>query len=162
MNKLCQLPYLENRRIGSIRQYRSFEAIETALSRLDYCNALLNKIQGVINCSVASSAKLLNLLTSLLYDLQRLPISSRIQYKIALIRFHIVSGTVPPHLSELLHLYSLSRSLRSASDTQIFCVPRKDGRTPGEEILSIHQTCDLELSSPLCQAFFVTIFFKSN
>ena len=46
VNKLCQLAYLEIRRIGSIRQYLSVEAIRTlvfslVLSRLDYCNALL-------------------------------------------------------------------------------------------------------------------------
>ena len=108
------------------------EVLSLILSRLDYCNALLNKIQGVINCSVSSSAKLLNLFTSLLYDLQRLPISSRIQYKIAVICFHIVSGTAPAYLSELLHLCSPSRCLRSAADTRIFRVPRIDRRTLGE------------------------------
>ena len=64
VNKLCQLAYLEIRRIGSIRQYLSVEATKTlvsslVLSRLDYCNALLagcpqvllDKIQRVINCS---------------------------------------------------------------------------------------------------------------
>ena len=48
----------------------------------------------------------------------------RIQYKIALACFHIISGTAPSYLSELLHLYSPSCSLRSASDTRIFSVPR--------------------------------------
>ena len=64
VNKLCQLAYVEIRRIGSIRQYLSVEATKTlvsslVLSRLDYCNALLAgcpqvllvKIQRVINCS---------------------------------------------------------------------------------------------------------------
>ena len=37
------------------------------------------------------------------------------QCKITLICFHIVSGTAPPYLSELLHLYSPSRCLRSAA-----------------------------------------------
>ena len=66
------------------------------------------------------------------YDLHWLPISSRIQYKIALICFHIISGTAPPYRSELLHLYSPFRSLRSASDTRIFRVPRMGRRTLGE------------------------------
>ena len=30
---------------------------------------------------------------------------------------------------------------------------------PGGEILSIHRTCDLELSSAICQTFFFTFFF---
>ena len=45
-------------------------------------------------------------ITPFLHDLHWLPISSRIQYKIAIICFHIVSGTAPPYLSELLHLHS--------------------------------------------------------
>ena len=49
--------------------------------------------------------------------------SSRVQSKIALTCLHIVSGTAPPYLSELLHLYSPSRSFRSAWDTRIFRVP---------------------------------------
>ena len=38
-------------------------------------------------------------ITPLLFDLHWLPISSRIQYKIALTCFHIVSGTAAPYLS---------------------------------------------------------------
>ena len=34
VNKLCQLAYLEIRRIGSIRQYLSFEATKTLVSSL--------------------------------------------------------------------------------------------------------------------------------
>ena len=80
---------------------------------------------------LASSANRPNLPTSLLYDLHWLSISSRVQYKIH-------SSHVLPHclwysssISELLHLYSPSRSLHSASDTGIFRVPRM-GRTLGE------------------------------
>ena len=46
VNKLCQLAFLEIRRIGSIRQYLSVEATKSfasslVLSRLNYCNSLL-------------------------------------------------------------------------------------------------------------------------
>ena len=44
----------------------------------------------------------------------------------------VVSGTAPPDLSELLHLYSPSRFLRSAADTRIFRVPKIGRRTTGE------------------------------
>ena len=112
------------------------------LSRLDYCNALLagspqvllDTIQGVVNCSarlifkVPKSAHI----TPFLHDLHWLPISSRIQYKIALICVHIVSGTAPPHLSELLHHYSPSCSLCTAADTSVFHVPGMGRRTLGE------------------------------
>ena len=146
MNKLCQLVYLEVRRIGSIRQYLSVETTKTlvsslVLSRLDYCNALiagcpqvlLDKIQRVINCSarlIYKASKSAHI-TSLLFDLHWLPTSSWIQYKIALTCFHFVSGSAPPYLSELLHLYSPS-SFRSASDTRISRVPGVCMRTLGE------------------------------
>ena len=109
-----QLAYLEMRRIGSIRQYLSVEATKSfasslVLSRLDYCIALLSgspqvlldKIQRVTNCSahlIYRAPKSAHI-TPLLFDLHLLPISSRIQYKIALICFHIVCGTAPPSLS---------------------------------------------------------------
>ena len=96
------------------------------LSRLDYCNAslvaspqdLLDKIQRVISCSARLIFKIPKSvhITLFLYDLHWLPISSRIQYKIALICFHTVFGTAPPYLSEILHLYS-PRSLCSAASS---------------------------------------------
>ena len=168
VNKLCQLAYLEIRRIGTVRQHLSFEDTQTLvssllLSRLDYRNALLagspqvllDKIQRVINCSarlICKAPKPAHIIP-LLYDLHWLPIGSRIKYKIALICFHIVSGTAHPYLFELLQLY-YPRSLRSASDTRIFCV-----LWMGTRIHSIHRTCDLELSSSLCQACVFTLFF---
>ena len=86
----------------------------------------LYKIQRVISCSarlIFKAPKSAHI-TLLLYDLHWLPISSRIQYKIALICFHIVSGTAPSYLSELFHLYSPSRSLRSAADGEILSARR--------------------------------------
>ena len=51
VNKLCQLAYLEIRRIGSIRHYLSFEATQTlvsshVLSRLDYCRFFSCSLQA--------------------------------------------------------------------------------------------------------------------
>ena len=147
VNKPCQLAYLEIRRICSIPPYLSVEATKTlvsflVLSGLDYCNALLagspqvllDKIQRVINCSarlIYKTSKSAHV-TPLLSDLHWLLISSQSQYKIALTCFHIISGIAPPYLSELLHLYSPSHSFCSASDTQIFRVPRVCRRTLGE------------------------------
>ena len=113
------------------------------LSKLDYCNALLagspqvllDKIQRVINYSahlifkVPKSAHI----TPVLHNLHWLPISCWIQYKIALICFHIISGTASPYLSELLHLYTLLLAL--ITQPQIFCVPRMGRRTLGERSL---------------------------
>ena len=97
-------------------------------------------------------------ITPFLYDIHWLPISSRIQYKIALICFHIVSGTTPPFLSELLHLYSPSRSLRSAADIRIFRVRRKGRGTLRERSL---RYIGPVLWNSLCQAFVFTLLSQN-
>ena len=173
MNKPCQLAYLEIRLIGSIPQCLSVEATRTlvsslVLSRLDYSNfllagspqVLLDKIQKVINCSarlICRASKSAHI-TSLLFDLHWLPISSRIQYKIALACFHIISGTAPPYLSELLHLFSFSFSLFSLRYSDFPC-PQGVQEDFCGEILSVYRTCHLELSSFLCQTC-VTLLFQ--
>ena len=150
------LTYLQTRRIGSILQYLSFQATKIlvcslVLSRLDYGNVLLaaspqvllDQTQRVINCSAHFSCKAPKSfhITPLYYDLYWLPVSSGIHYKIAMICFHTASGRAPPYLSELLHLCSPSRSLRSALDTRIFRVPRIYTRTLGE--ISFFNTSNL-------------------
>ena len=146
MNKLCQLAYLEIRRIGSLQSdsislWKLLKLSFPLLFFLGLIIAMLSllvlfaKIQRMINCSarlIYKASKSAHI-TPLLFDLHWLPISNRIQYKIALICFHIISGTAPLYLSELLHLYSPSRSLRLASDTRIFRVPRMCRRTLGEK-----------------------------
>ena len=95
---------------------------------------LLDRIQRVINCSahlIFKTPKSAHV-TPFLYDHHCLPISSRIQEKIALSCFQTVNGTAPPYLSELLHLYSPSCFFCSASDTRIFHVPRMGRRTLGK------------------------------
>ena len=52
----------------------------------------------------------------LLQQLHWLPISERIKYKTACMCYNAIIGSAPSYLSELLHLYSPSRSLRSSSD----------------------------------------------
>ena len=142
VNKLCQLAYLEIRLIGSIGQQLSTEATRSllsslVLSRLEWCNAFLvgspqippDRIQRAINCStrLISKAPKSAHITSKLNDFYWLPISIWIQYKIALACFLTVLGS--SDISELLRLYSSSSSLRSASDTRIFRVPRVCRRT---------------------------------
>ena len=62
-----------------------------------------------------------------------LPLLASHLFVIIVVIIHaLVSGTAAPYLSELLHPYSSSRSLRSASDTRIFRVPRMGRRTRGE------------------------------
>ena len=151
VNKVCQNAYLEIRKIASIRKYLTTEATKTlvvslVLSRLDFCNSLLaglphnqiEKLQRVMN----SAARLIfrvskhEHISPLLYRLHWLPISLRIQFKISTICFNIVSGSAPPYLSELLQIYTPSRSLRSSSDCRKFCVPRRRRKFQGQRAFS--------------------------
>ena len=56
--------------------------------------------------------------TPLLQQLHWLPVSERIKYKTARMCYNSITGSAPSYLSELLQLYSPSRSLRSSSDTR--------------------------------------------
>ena len=55
--------------------------------------------------------------TPLLEKLHWLPILERIKYKVACMCFSAINGSGPAYLSELLHDYTPSRTLRSSSDT---------------------------------------------
>ena len=57
--------------------------------------------------------------TPLLEKLRWLPISEHIKYKVACMCFSAINGSGPAYLSELLHVYTPSRTLRSSSDTHM-------------------------------------------
>ena len=55
--------------------------------------------------------------TPLLEKLHWLLISERVKYKVACMCFNAINSSGPAYLSELLHVYIPSRTLRSSSDT---------------------------------------------
>ena len=131
--KVCQTAYYELKRISSIRIYLTEDATKNlvtscVLSRLDYCNSLLmdtpnSVIQPMQNAQNAAARLILRALrhkhcTPLLQQLHWLPISEHIKYKTACMCYNSTTGSAPSYLSELLQLYSPSRSLRSSSDTR--------------------------------------------
>ena len=69
--------------------------------------------------------------TPLLEKLHWLPISERIKYKVACMCFSAVSGSGPAYLSELLHVYTPSRTLRSPSDTRMLEIQQYKRKTHG-------------------------------
>ena len=81
---------------------------------------------------------LLSTLTSipLLQQLLWLPISYRTKYKTACMCYNAITGSAPSYLSEPLHLYSPSRSLRSSSDTRMLKIQRFNRKTHGFRIFS--------------------------
>ena len=60
-----------------------------------------------------------------------LPISQRIKYKVACMRFSGINGFGPAYLSELLHVHTPSRTLRSSSDNRILKIQQYKRKTHG-------------------------------
>ena len=99
------------------------------LSRLDYCNCLL---MGPPNSVIKPLQKIQNFAARLVLlapchhhstplpeKLHRLPISERNKYKVACMCVSAMNGSGPAYLSELLPVYTPSRTLRSSSDTRM-------------------------------------------
>ena len=74
--------------------------------------------------------------TPLLEKLHWLPISERIKYKVACMCFSAINGSSPAYLSELLHVYTPSRTLRSSSDTRMLEIQQYKRKTRGFQTFS--------------------------
>ena len=107
----------------------------TVLAKLDYCNGLLagvkqnniDKIQRVQNYAarvVCQKPRRDNAL-SLLKELHWLPIKQRIDFKIALTTFKVLTSGQPSYLYDLIKAYNPARSLRSSSQFTLTVPPTK-------------------------------------
>ena len=74
--------------------------------------------------------------TPLLLKWHWLPISQRIEYKLSVICYNIISETAPLYLSDFVQLYTPSRSLRSSTGTRLFRIPRWNKTFPGQRAFS--------------------------
>ena len=151
ISTVCRICYLELRLISAIRHYLSEDVTKKllcafVLSRLDYCNSLLagypkyllSKLQKVQN----NAARLIFRTTRsahvilMLHSLHWQPTEQRIEYKLSLLCFKITSHQAPIYLSELLHLYTPSRHLRSSTDTRVFRIPSFRTKSFGQRFFS--------------------------
>ena len=122
-------------KIKPVLQRQDFETVIHAFvtTRLDYCNALymgvsgssIARLQLVQNAAarLLTNTKKYEHITPILASLHWLPIHFRIHFKILLFAFKALNGLAPLYLSELLHPYTPSRSLRSA-DQLLLTVPK--------------------------------------
>ena len=116
---VCRVAYLELRRINSIWNLLSVDAVKTlvcslVLSRLDYCNSLLvglpqyfiKRLQGVQNVAARSIFRTPRSehISPLLQNLHRLPVNRRILHKVAALCHTALSGSGPQYLSDLTHV----------------------------------------------------------
>ena len=69
--------------------------------------------------------------TSLLEKLHWLPILERVMYKVTCMCFSAISDSGPANLSELLHVYTPSHTLRSSSDTRMLEIQQHKCKTHG-------------------------------
>ena len=172
VTKTCQLAYMELKKIAAIRPFLTEDATKTLvssyiLSRLDYCNCVLlgcpsnviHPLQRIQN----SAARLIckspwsQPCSPLLKKLHWLPVEERIIYKCCCLCFKVLTGDAPAYLSDLLHVYVPSRTLRSSADTRIFRLPnhRPNRKQHGERAFSyaaVHHWNNLPYTVRHCQS----------
>ena len=151
VRQLCQVLYLQLRRIGKLRHLLSVEAtnklcVSFILSRMDYCNALfthlpekhMSKLQRIQNCAarlVLRQAKHCSA-TALLRTLHWLPVRARVEYKLSTLCFKCLTSSAPVYLSQLISPYTPTRSLRS-ENALLLTVPSFNLQTFGRKSFSV-------------------------
>ena len=105
---------------------------------LTYCNypteQRFEKLRKVQNCSatlIFKTSKRTHA-SPLLNKLHRLPVTQRTEYKVSSMCFDLVWKTASPSLSDQLHLYIPTRSLRSSAATRTFRIPKRKNRFQGQ------------------------------
>jgi len=151
ISHICKSAYAALRQISSMRQYLTLQATKTlvcslVLSRLDYANSLLSdcpkqaidRLQKVQNNAARLTLKLKKTdhITPALKQLHWLPIEARIKYKVCLHCHNFFTESSPAYISDILTVYTPSRSLRSSSDQHTLLTPRTRTKTFGDRAFS--------------------------
>ena len=150
---VCRVAYLELRRTNSIRNLLSVDAVKTlvcslVLSRLDYFNSLLvglhqyliKRLQGVQNAAARSILRTTRSehISPLLQNFHLLPLNRRTLHKVAVLCHTSLAGSGFQYLSDLTHVYTPARSLRSSSDTRILSTPNFKLKSYGQRSFAYH------------------------
>ena len=100
--------------------------------------SLISKLQRIQNCAACLVVRASSSvhITPILKQLHWSPVKTRISYKIACLFFNAINYSTPAYLSDLLHLYSSSRSLRSSADICLLKLPLYRCNTKGDRAFS--------------------------
>ena len=150
VKQLCRKASFQLRNIGRMRHLLNAKTAETLVhayvtSRLDRGNvllhgvpeALLRQLQSVQNTAAHNVTRVGKQAHSkdLLEQLHWLPVSFRVGYKIILLTFRALRGLAPVYLSQLLTVYSPTRTLRSHSQLLLH-QPKSRLKTYGDRAFS--------------------------
>ena len=96
--------------------------------------SLVGKLQRVQNnaARLVLRALLHVHITPVLRHLHWLPVRARLSYKTACLCFNAITSSIPAYLSDLIHIYSPFRSLRSSADTRLLKIPLCKCKTKGD------------------------------
>ena len=138
ISNLCQSVNYHLRALTHIRRSldtHTANMLATSIigSRVDYCNSLFSgitdhnilRLQRLQNraAKIVTNSKGRVSTAPLLRQLHWLPIPNRIDFKIAVLTFKVLTSQQPAYLNSLLTPYTSTRSLRS-SDQHLLSVPR--------------------------------------
>ena len=122
INQICKASLYHIHNIRLISKYQSKECRQSLVhayvtSRLDYCNSILyelpkyqlSKLQRTQNMAarLITDTLFFNHINPVLFNLHRLPVNYRIQFKILMINFKAIYGMAPSYLSNLIGIRSL-------------------------------------------------------
>ena len=84
--------------------------------------------------------------TLLLEKVLWLPISECIKYKVTCMCFSAINGSGPAYISQLLHVHTPSRTLRSSSDTRMLKIQQYKRKSHGFRAFSCFETPHFEFT----------------
>ena len=171
--RTCNFHLLALRHIRPLIDTSTANMLATSIihSRLDYCNSLfsgitdsnLNRLQRIQNRAaiIVTNSRGPVSCSSLLKQLHWLPIPNRIDFKIALLTYKVLTSQQPSYLNSLLSPYITSRSLRS-SGQHFLSVPRKISATQSRAFRSYAPQLWNRLPQPLRDLAFSDPITLSN